>query len=70
MTNFNLAQFERKKLLEFVFDKLNAFYENTRSYRVTPSLDRTEILNLVRKNDFEEPVEPRLAVSDVIDGLQ
>jgi aromatic-L-amino-acid/L-tryptophan decarboxylase len=70
MTNFDLTPADRKKLLEFVFDKLDAYYRSTKSYNVSPSLNLEEILKKVGKNDLEDPVEPQKAIHDIIDGLE
>lgn len=70
MTNFDLTNKERKKILEFIIDKLESYYENTKSVKVTPSLNVSGIMNYVKKVDFQNPIEPIKAINDVIDGLQ
>ena len=70
MTNFNLTKTDRKKILEFTIDKLDFYYENTKSYKVSPVLDIKEILEHIKQNNFDNPINPEEAIKNIIDGLQ
>ena len=70
MEDFNLTKNERRELFQFTIDRLEAYYQNTKSHKLSPPLIVDEIVSKVKNNGFDRTTDPRQAISDVIHGLE
>jgi aromatic-L-amino-acid decarboxylase len=70
MQSFDLTHSERQELYKFTLELLEGYYSDTKSNRVSPSLDISEIMELVRKVDFSEPLSSKEAIHHLIDGMK
>jgi len=70
MTNFDLTTEKRAKLFSSVAGKLEEYYRNTSELKVTPELDLEKIQEIIRKHDFEVPLDEIEAAGLVIEGLK
>ncbi|MTI29555.1 aminotransferase class V-fold PLP-dependent enzyme [Cytophagales bacterium RKSG123] len=68
--NFDLTQKERLDLFQFTISSLENYYKRTEAYKVSPELDINEIVDVVRKHDFNSNLSPREAISTVIAALE
>jgi len=68
--NFDLNNEQRNSLWEHLIAKLEAWYGNTSSFRVTPNLSTEEILHYIHQQPIGIPVEAEKALDFVIEGLQ
>jgi len=69
MTNFDLTRSERVCILQKLIERVDAFRDNPKGQRVSPSLDRDHILELVN-HDFSKPLNCQDAVDKVVSGLE
>ena len=69
MANFDLNAEERAALWQHLITDLEQYYANTSGLNVAPSLNVSDILALVEKYPFEQPVPAGKAVEHVIEGL-
>ncbi|HUS86723.1 MAG TPA: pyridoxal-dependent decarboxylase [Bacteroidales bacterium] len=70
MTNFDLTTEKRAKLFSSVAGKLEEYYRNTSELKVTPELNLEKIREIIRKHNFEVPLDEIEAASLVIEGLK
>jgi len=59
-----------KNLLDQTVELLLEYYTNTQDVRVTPPLDKEAVRNTVRAFDFNEAMDPSLAVRKIVEGLE
>ncbi len=70
MTSFDLTTEQRAELFEMLLPDLEDYYRSTAELRVTAPLDPEEIQNVVRKADFNHPVEIKEAVNMITGALR
>ncbi len=70
MVDFNLTKKERNELYELVINRLENYYDKTRDYAVAPSLDVTEIRELIANYGFKKDTSPSHTLHYVIDALE
>jgi aromatic-L-amino-acid/L-tryptophan decarboxylase len=70
MQSFDLSASERLKLFEFTLDKLEKYYSETKSFRVSPELNKAQISGEARKVDFSNPLPAERAIGHLIDGME
>jgi glutamate/tyrosine decarboxylase-like PLP-dependent enzyme len=70
MKSFDLSSSERLKLFEFTLEKLEKYYSETKTIRVSPELNISEIISEVRKIDLSNPISAEKAIGHLIDGMK
>ena len=54
---FDLSSAERKSLIELAFEKIDYFYEHTKSFRISPELDVKKIRAFINQIDLEKGID-------------
>jgi aromatic-L-amino-acid/L-tryptophan decarboxylase len=67
---FDLNKQNRKEILETAMDKLEYFYDNTKNFPTTPSIDVIKIREFVDKQDLKVGGDYRAAIDHVTTGLE
>ncbi|MEL6671176.1 MAG: aminotransferase class V-fold PLP-dependent enzyme [Bacteroidota bacterium] len=67
---FDLTQDLRLKIFQHTIERLDDYYQNTNSRKVSPKLDVDEILSTIKKETFTVKKTPNEAVNHVIDALE
>lgn len=70
MHSFDLNPSERKDLYNYTLELLEGYYSDTKSNRVSPVLDISEIVESVRKVDFSEPFTSKEAIQHLVEGMK
>lgn len=68
--NFDLDTQQRGKILNFVTERIEQYYINTKSLRTTPSLDIKKIRAYIANADFELTGNYENAIDHVMNGLE
>lgn len=69
MTNFDLTRAERDLVFTQLLEKIDSFRDDTMAHRVSPPLDRSDILDIVR-HDFSAAMSFEDAVGKVTSALE
>jgi hypothetical protein len=70
MQSFDLTPSERQELYKFTIQLLEGYYSDTKSNRVSPRLDNSEIVEEVRKVDFSAPLTSKEALKHLVEGYE
>lgn len=70
MQSFDLTYPERQELYKFTLELLEEYYSDTKSNRVSPRLDISEIVGEVREVDFSEPLGSKDAIRHLVEGMK
>ncbi len=70
MTNFNLSKKERQNLINLIAKRLENYYSDSNTFRVSPELKKDEIISLARQFDFSEKIPLEKGINILLDGLE
>ena len=68
--NFDLDLPQRRKVLDFVLEKVENYYQHTKALPVTPELDLKKIREYIEEANFDSTGNFEVAVDHVIGGLE
>ncbi|TAI49573.1 pyridoxal phosphate-dependent decarboxylase family protein [Flagellimonas allohymeniacidonis] len=67
--NFDLSEKERMGLIRLLLANLGQYYNGTDKLKVSRQANREEVRSLVLSNDFENPLDFKHSLSNVLKGL-
>ena len=67
---FDLTSIQREAILDYTINRIEKFYNNTRTFRSTPFLDIEKIRGYINQNELEEGGNYEDAIDSILEGLE
>ena len=68
--NFDFNQQNRTELTNLVLERVEDYYNNTREFTPSPTLDVDEIREFISQSNFTNPKNPEVIINHIFEGLE